>query len=452
VRPITPGVKRLLVIVLALAFAPPAGAAPPAVQIGATPQLGVAPLESTLTASGDPAAYRWEVDGAVVGEGGQLRHVFSAGHHQVAVVASAPNGEVTRQAITVSAFSLSLSAPRVASLGQQVRFRGRITPALRGERVVLERDGRAVASGRVRSGGRYMVGTRPRVPGVYSVRIGELVSGRAAVALRPQIKLSVEGSRIRGRPFVVRASLQPATTGSLRLEVSRPGARKLSRDGGGHLALRVPAKHQGDYRVRAVAAPVAGWAGAAAAVSVPVHVPRLGPGSRGASVHELERRLTGLGFALRAIDGHYGGDTTEAVLAFQKVHGLPWTGRVTARLWKALDRAGTPRARYSRGDHIEVDKRRQLLFVIRKGRVVLVSHVSTGATGNTPVGRWRVYRKVSGWDWVLWYPMYFLRGFAIHGYPSVPAYPASHGCVRVPMWLAPRLYERNSHGTVIYVY
>jgi len=52
-----------------------------------------------------------------------------------------------------------------------------------------------------------------------------------------------------------------------------------------------------------------------------------------------------------------------------------------------------------------------------------VVHVSTGATGNTPIGRWQVYRKVTGWDWVLWYPMYFLRGFAIHGYPSVPAYP-----------------------------
>ena len=81
-----------------------------------------------------------------------------------------------------------------------------------------------------------------------------------------------------------------------------------------------------------------------------------------------------------------------------------------------------------------------------------VVHVSTGATGNTPIGRWQVYRKVAGWDWVLWYPMYFLRGFAIHGYPSVPAYPASHGCVRVPMWIAPRLYSENPYGQTVYVY
>jgi lipoprotein-anchoring transpeptidase ErfK/SrfK len=169
-------------------------------------------------------------------------------------------------------------------------------------------------------------------------------------------------------------------------------------------------------------------------------------------VRELERRLVDLGYALRRIDGHYGHDTTEAVLAFQKVEGLPWTGRVTGRLWRTLDRAKRARPRYTRGSHVEVDKRRQLLFVVRRGRVVLVSHVSTGATGNTPVGRWRVYRKVTGWDWVLWYPMYFLRGFAIHGYPSVPAYPASHGCVRVPMWLAPRLYRQHSYGATVYVY
>jgi hypothetical protein len=91
-------------------------------------------------------------------------------------------------------------------------------------------------------------------------------------------------------------------------------------------------------------------------------------------------------------------------------------------------------------------------LAVRNGVVTAAVHVSTGATGNTPVGRWRVYRKVPGWDWVLWYPMYFLRGFAIHGYPSVPAYPASHGCIRVPMWIAPRLYATNAWGAAVYVY
>ena len=53
---------------------------------------------------------------------------------------------------------------------------------------------------------------------------------------------------------------------------------------------------------------------------------------------------------------------------------------------------------------------------------------------------------------VLYYPMYFLRGFAIHGYPDVPAYPASHGCVRIPMWLALRLFALNGYGTTVIVH
>jgi lipoprotein-anchoring transpeptidase ErfK/SrfK len=179
--------------------------------------------------------------------------------------------------------------------------------------------------------------------------------------------------------------------------------------------------------------------------------PRLAQGSRGLGVLALERRLSELRYALPRVDARYDLDTYQAVLAFQKVNGLPWTGRTDARVWRALARAHVPGARHS-GTHIEVNKSRQYLLAVRGGRVQEVVHISTGATGNTPIGRWHVYRKVVGWDWILWYPMYFLRGFAIHGYPSVPAYPASHGCVRVPMWIAPRLFAAVQRGATIYVY
>ena len=53
---------------------------------------------------------------------------------------------------------------------------------------------------------------------------------------------------------------------------------------------------------------------------------------------------------------------------------------------------------------------------------------------------------------VLWYPMYFKGGFAIHGYPSVPAYPASRGCVRIPMWIAASLFQTHEYGTTIVVH
>ena len=59
---------------------------------------------------------------------------------------------------------------------------------------------------------------------------------------------------------------------------------------------------------------------------------------------------------------------------------------------------------------------------------------------------------MNGWDWVLWYPLYFHRGFALHGYPSVPAYPASHGCVRLPMWFAPGFHARWSYGATVRIF
>jgi lipoprotein-anchoring transpeptidase ErfK/SrfK len=93
------------------------------------------------------------------------------------------------------------------------------------------------------------------------------------------------------------------------------------------------------------------------------------------------------------------------------------------------------------------------MFEVRRGLVARVVHVSTGATGNTPVGRWRVYSKTPGLNsHGMYYSNYFLRGFAIHGYASVPAYQASHGCVRTPMWFAPGFYSRWGLGTVIYVF
>jgi hypothetical protein len=153
------------------------------------------------------------------------------------------------------------------------------------------------------------------------------------------------------------------------------------------------------------------------------------------------------------IDGVYDSATADAVFAFQKVHGLPGTGSVDRRFWDVLRTTGPPAARVGSGDHLEVDKSRQLLFEVRGGKVVSVTHVSTGATGNTPLGHWRVYAKGSGYNALGMYDsLYFLRGFAIHGYWSVPWYPASHGCVRTPIWFASGIYARWGVGASVYVY
>jgi peptidoglycan hydrolase-like protein with peptidoglycan-binding domain len=324
-------------------------------------------------------------------------------------------------------------------------------PALAGARLDVFQSGRRITSGRLRANGSFRIGVRPRTPGAYTVSYAGVASPAAQVAVRPRLTLTTSGAPVVGAGPAAVAAVQPAAAGTVTLHAYRRGALVTSSTGRGTARLKLPSGRPGSYRIVASVVPASGYLAERALLDAVIREPLLAYGSRGAGVRELERRLRSLRFVLQRVDSHYGRDTLEAVLAFQKLHSLPRTGRVDRRVWQALAAAREPRARYG-GDHIEVDKRRQLLMLVRGGRVTLVAHVSTGATGNTPVGRWRVYRKVAGWDWVLWYPMYFIGGYAIHGYPEVPAWPASHGCVRVPMWLAPRLFAGHSYGTTIIVY
>ena len=122
-------------------------------------------------------------------------------------------------------------------------------------------------------------------------------------------------------------------------------------------------------------------------------------------------------------------------------------------LWSRLQTMSVPKPRYPGGTHIEVDKARQILFDVVDGLLRRIVHVSTGATGNTPLGAFHVYSKVPGFNSELMFDsLFFLRGFAVHGYPSVPPYPASHGCVRTPIWVAPTIYAEHDYGTTIYIY
>ena len=130
--------------------------------------------------------------------------------------------------------------------------------------------------------------------------------------------------------------------------------------------------------------------------------------------------------------GSFDGRMLDAVYAFEKVQGLARTGVVDARFWRALGGGRTPPPRYAQpASHLEVNKGRQVLYVVRGSKVALIVPVSTaGLPGKfTPVGRFSIYRKVVGFDpsplGTLYDPMYFTGGYAIHGNPSVPPYPAS---------------------------
>lgn len=162
----------------------------------------------------------------------------------------------------------------------------------------------------------------------------------------------------------------------------------------------------------------------------------LRPGDAGAEVLALQQRLTELGYWLGTPDGRYGTSTEHAVTALQKAAGIRRDGVAGPATLDALDTATRLRPRSTTGRVVEIDLSRQLLLIAVDGRVQWVMDASTGSVpGTTPVGRFSVTRQVDAYDpgplGVLYRPKYFYQGVAVHGYPSVPPYPASHGCVRV---------------------
>jgi N-acetylmuramoyl-L-alanine amidase len=381
-----------------------------------SPVSGRAPLTVTFTAACASTSYQWSFGDGATGTGQTVRHVYATGVFRPTLTTDAD--PAPEPAATVLSIALKLSGPAKARYAQWVTLHATVTP-----RLPVTVHGRRFVHGKLRV---RVLSTAPWV-----AHAGNVTATAHVVAI-PRLVVRLVGEPIVGGRVRVQATLHPASAGRI------VGPKVLDT----HLA-RVA-------HVTVTTHPAAGWASVHTTAQTEIVLPQLSLGSHGPSVLQLEERLRDLHYAVQS-DGVYGDDDVEAVYAFQKIEGLPRTGMVTAGLWTHLLHAQVPRARYA-GDHIEVDKTRQVLFVVRNGKVALVVAVSTGATGNTPLGLWHVYRKVSGYDWVLYYPNYFLRGFAVHGYPDVPPYPASHGCVRIPMWIATTIYGDIALGTSIYIY
>jgi peptidoglycan hydrolase-like protein with peptidoglycan-binding domain len=193
-------------------------------------------------------------------------------------------------------------------------------------------------------------------------------------------------------------------------------------------------------------------------------------GDKGPAVAALQRRLTELHLDPGPADGAFGLATFYAVEGFQKLAGMGADGRVGPEVAAALANppAVTPLVPNGGATRVEVDLKRQLLFLYKDGKIRLISHVSTGSgkkycvagdcnnTAITPVGSFRFAWRYRGWResrlGKLYNPVYFTSsGVAVHGALSVPTYPASHGCVRIPMHIAEYFPSLVDRGDPVYV-
>jgi hypothetical protein len=419
------------------------------------------PFQVTFTANGDAASYEWDFGDGTVATGQTVQHVYERGGEFTATVtARSASGETSQVGTVVRSYLLRLSTnQRLARYGRRVVFHGTSTPAIARAPVALFRAGVRVARTRTRADGTFVAKTRAFVPGPWSATIGGFATPAASIRLIPKLTAHVVGSGLLKKPLAVVARVRPASAGTLSVRVQRRSTVLVERAAAGastHVA--VPTNRRGVLLVRVAVVPNDGYARTARLLHPSVGYPRVRYGARGAVVAQLTRRLASLRYAVPRTSS-FDARVLDAVYAFQKVQRLPRTGAVDARLWQRLASPRIPSPRYgSPASHLEVNKSLQVLFVVRGGRIASIVPVSTAGIAGyfTPVGRFSIYRKVGGFDssplGTLYDPMYFTGGYAIHGNPSVPPFPASHGCVRVPMWIAPHLYATVPYGERVYVY
>jgi hypothetical protein len=184
-----------------------------------------------------------------------------------------------------------------------------------------------------------------------------------------------------------------------------------------------------------------------------------GPSSEGGtSTAWIQQRLVDLGYLPpSAVTGHYGPWTTSAVLAFQGWEKLGRDSVAGPATVARLKTAKRPTPSSGAGRRIDVYLGAQVALLVDGSRVMRVIKVSTGAPGfATPPGSFSIYRKaLKDWSYPysVWLPYasYFNGGIAFHESPEVPAYPASHGCVRIPRDDAPVVYSFAALGTSVKV-
>jgi peptidoglycan hydrolase-like protein with peptidoglycan-binding domain len=184
-------------------------------------------------------------------------------------------------------------------------------------------------------------------------------------------------------------------------------------------------------------------------------------------IKQAEQRLSDLGFWTGPIDGVFDEGSRSAVIAFQKWSGREVTGQLTIEELDEIRTSTSPHARELGYEHVEVDLDRQVLMMVNEDGGVKTLPVSTGnnktftdegqeSIAYTPRGRFLVYYKETGWKTGslgrTYYANFISGGVAIHGSRSVPSEPASHGCIRVPMFAAREVSKLLKLGTIVLVY
>ncbi|MBV9212504.1 MAG: L,D-transpeptidase [Actinobacteria bacterium] len=316
----------------------------------------------------------------------------------------------------------------------------------------------------------------PAAAGPISLPVGGAANAPAATA-KPGAKLHVwivsglsDGGKLwqlQGGKVDVRGAIKPYVKHQTVLLVIRQGGHQLvawrakvhrGSHGHGRFSASLPVRASGSsLRVFAEHQETAQQsAGRSKKVEFGSIYPSVGPGSSGEAVHLLQLGLTEQAYS-SPFSGYWDDGTARAVLAFRKVNWLSHDTTADRDVFSRLfDHTGVYRLRSGSPDtHVEADLTRQVLVLTQNGQAWRTFTISSGKPSTPTVqGNFSFYRKDPGYNSIgMYYTSYFYGGYAVHGYADVPPnYPASHGCLRVPIPDAPFIYDQISIGEPIYIY
>ncbi len=305
---------------------------------------------------------------------------------------------------------------------------------------------------------------------------GVLAPGLASAAAGPTrvtVRLSVHGAfvvhgnavTVPGRRFAVTGVMAPFVPGQTVSVVTTIGRHRIRHDRlrikpsangrTGHFTETLRSPAAGGVRITVTHHRTARMLGFIAREGIAALAPHAGPGASGPFVELMQQRLLARHVHLPA-SGVFDQQMALALDAYHRLLGRGVSPVLDGATVSALlNGEGEFKVLHPRdGKHVEGNLGRQLLALINGSQVYRIYPISSGKPSTPTIrGHFRVYERDPGYlPDGMYFSSFFSGGYAIHGYNPAPDYPASHGCMRVPIVDALSIYNWLTYGDVVDVY
>lgn len=331
----------------------------------------------------------------------------------------------------------ALAAPGSGSSGKEAPGAGKEAPAGKGAQPPAGKEAQPAGKGEA----------APKA--TVKVEVGHLRDGRAQI----YSEVPVTGTL---SPYVPGEKVEVTFYLNGRELVSRKLAVAKGKGGTGVFRSSVFVRENGKYAVAAKHAATAKL-GADSTVrkSWKVSFPALRQGQCGDVVVGFKKAMRKMGYIVNS-GRCFGGKTARGVLAYRKVNGKARSTRAGAGLVKSVFMGrGAYEVRHpGAGEHVEVPLSKQVLVFAKGGKPFAIYPISSGKSSTpTVTGHFEFIRTEPGYNsHGMYYSFYFYGGYAVHGYESVPDYPASHGCLRTFIADQPEVFNRIHYGEDIFIW